>query len=190
MNTFNPKRSQAIGILRMTGQIKYKLYNYNMLKAPIPSDEDKRLEAVHRLAILDTEKEERFDAITREAVSRLDVPISMVTILDSKREWFKSCTGLDEKEGERAVSFCGHALMTQNMFVIEDTYKDPRFADNPMVIGSPYIRFYAGFALFDYKTRQPIGVFCVKDTKPRTLSIQEIGIIIELADRAEKELNK
>jgi len=161
-----------------------------MQKAPIPNDEDKRLEAVHRLAILDTKPEERFDAITMEAVKRLNVPISMVTILDSKREWFKSCTGLDEKEGERAVSFCGHALMAQNMFVIEDTYKDPRFADNPMVIGPPFIRFYAGFALFDHKTHQPVGVFCVKDTKPRTLSIQEMGIIFELADRAEKELNK
>jgi GAF domain-containing protein len=166
------------------------MHNYSMQNAPIPNDEDKRLEAVHRLAILDTKPEERFDVITREAVEKLQVPISMVTILDSKREWFKSCTGLNEKEGERAVSFCGHALMAQNMFVIEDTYKDPRFADNPMVIGPPFIRFYAGFALFDNKTRQPVGVFCVKDTKPRTLSIQEMGIIFELADRAEKELNK
>jgi GAF domain-containing protein len=161
-----------------------------MQKAPIPDNENERLEAVHRLAILDTKPEERFDVITREAVSRLSVPISMVTILDSKREWFKSCAGLAEKEGERAVSFCGHALMAQNMFVIEDTLKDPRFADNPMVIGHPFIRFYAGFALFDYKTHQPVGVFCVKDKKPRTLTIQEMGIIFELADRAEKELNK
>ena len=121
-----------------------------MLKAPIPNDEDKRLEAVHRLAILDTKPEERFDDITKEAVERLHVPISMVTILDSKREWFKSCTGLNETEGERAVSFCGHALMAKNMFIIEDTYKDPCFADNPMVVGPPFIRFYAGFALFEH----------------------------------------
>ena len=161
-----------------------------MIKAPILQDEDKRLEAVHRLAILDTKPEERFDAITREAVKRLGVPMSMVTILDSNREWFKSCTGLDEKEGERAVSFCGHALMAQNMFVIEDTHQDPRFADNPLVVGPPFIRFYAGFALFDQKTSQPVGVFCVKDTKPRILNIQETGIIFELAERAEKEINK
>lgn len=161
-----------------------------MLNAPIPNDEDKRLEAVHRLAILDTKPEERFDVITREAVERLNVPISMVTILDSQREWYKSCTGLDQKEGDRAISFCGHALMATNMFIIEDTLKDPRFADNPMVVGFPFIRFYAGFALFDYKTNQPIGVFCVKDKKPRTLTIQEMGIIFDLADRAEKELNK
>ena len=161
-----------------------------MQSALIPKDEDKRLEAVHRLAILDTKPEERFDILTREAVEKLHVPISMVTILDAEREWFKSCTGLDQKEGGRAVSFCGHALLAENMFVVEDTLKDPRFADNPMVIGYPFIRFYAGLALFDYKTRQPIGVFCVKDVKPRKLTTQEMGIIFDLADRAEKELNK
>ncbi len=155
----------------------------------MPNDEDKRLEAVHRLAILDTKPEERFDFITREAVEKLHVPISTITILDSKREWFKSCTGLDQKEGERAISFCGHALMATNMFIVEDTLKDPRFADNPMVVGSPFIRFYAGIALFDHKTRQPVGVFCVKDIKPRKLTTEETGIIIDLSERAEKELN-
>jgi GAF domain-containing protein len=114
----------------------------------------------------------------------------MVSILDSDREWFKSCVGLDKKEGDRSVSFCGHALLAENIFIVEDTLKDPRFADNPMVMGFPFIRFYAGIALFDYKTRQPIGVFCVKDTKPRKFTVAEIGILVDLADRAEKELNK
>lgn len=160
-----------------------------MQNAPIPNDEDKRLEAVHRLAILDTEPEERFDVLTREAVEKLKVPMSMVTILDTNREWFKSCIGFDKKEGDRAASFCGHALLATNIFIIEDTLKDPRFVDNPMVIGSPFIRFYAGVALFDHKTRQPIGVFCVKDTKPRKLTTEEIGTVIDLANRAERELN-
>ena len=161
-----------------------------MQNAPIPTDENKRLEAVHQMAILDTEPEERFDVLTREAVDKLKVPMSMVSILDSDREWFKSCIGLDKKEGDRAVSFCGHALLATNVFIIEDTLKDSRFVDNPMVVEFPFIRFYAGVALFDHKTRQPIGVFCVKDTKPRKLTTEEIGIIIDLADRAEKELNK
>lgn len=161
-----------------------------MQDAPIPSDENKRLEAVHRLAILDTKPEERFDVLTREAVERLKVPMSMVSILDSDREWFKSCIGFDKTEGSRAVSFCGHALLAKNIFIVEDTLKDPRFSNNPMVIGSPFIRFYAGIALFDYKTRQPIGVFCVKDTKPRKFSVVEIAFMIDLANRAEKELNK
>ncbi len=161
-----------------------------MQKAPIPKDEDKRLEAVHKLAILDTKPEERFDIITREAVRKIKVPISMVTILDSKREWFKSCVGLDAKEGERGASFCGHALLSQSIFIVEDTLEDSRFLDNPMVVGPPFIRFYAGCALFDHKTKQPVGVFCVKDTKPRILSMEEIGTIIELADLAEKEINR
>jgi len=157
--------------------------------APIPKDENIRIEAVHRMAILDTKPEERFDRLTKEAVDRLKVPISTITIIDSKREWFKSCQGLDEKEGERAVSFCGHALLAQNIFIVEDTLKDDRFKDNPMVIGHPFIRFYAGIAILDHKTGQPVGVFCVKDTKPRTFSISEINILIDLADRAEKEIN-
>ncbi|MBI3888855.1 GAF domain-containing protein [Candidatus Nomurabacteria bacterium] len=161
-----------------------------MQDAPIPVDEEKRIEAVHRLAILDTKPEERFDILTQEVVKKLNVSMSMVTILDSNREWFKSCVGLDKKEGDRAASFCGHALLAKNIFVVEDTLKDPRFADNPMVVGFPFIRFYAGVALFDYKTRQPIGVFCVKDTKPKKLTVQEIAIIIDLANKAEKELNK
>jgi GAF domain-containing protein len=161
-----------------------------MQKAPIPNDENKRIEAVHRLAILDTEPEERFDVLTNEVVKKLNVSMAMVTILDTNREWFKSCVGLDKKEGDRAASFCGHALLAQNIFVVEDTLKDPRFADNPMVVGFPFIRFYAGVALFDYKTRQPIGVFCVKDTKPKKLTVGEISVILELANKAEKELNK
>ena len=160
-----------------------------MQNAPIPNDENKRIEAVHRLAILDTEPEERFDVLTREAAEKLKVSMSMVSILDSDREWYKSCVGFNKKEGGRAESFCGHALLATNIFIVEDTLKDPRFADNPTVIGEPFIRFYAGIALFDHKTRQPIGVFCVKDTKPKKLTVQEIGVLIDLANKAEKELN-
>lgn len=161
-----------------------------MQKAPIPTNEDERIKVVHNLAILDTEPEERFDSLTQEAVKKLNVAMSMVTIIDSGREWYKSCVGFNQKEGDRSVSFCGHALLATHIFVVEDALKDPRFADNPMVKNYPFIRFYAGVALFDYKTRQPIGVFCVKDTKPKKLTTEEIAIIIDLAGRAEKELNK
>ncbi|MFA6463868.1 MAG: GAF domain-containing protein [Candidatus Paceibacterota bacterium] len=161
-----------------------------MQNAPIPDNEDERLVAVHNMAILDTEPEERFDALTKEAIEKLKVPISIISILDSDREWFKSCQGVDQKEGKRSISFCGHALLAKNIFIVEDTQKDPRFLDNPMVIGFPYIRFYAGIALFDYETGLPVGVFCIKDTKPRQLTLEEISTIADLADRAEKELNK
>jgi len=161
-----------------------------MKKAPMPKNEKERMKAVRRTAILDTRPEKRFDRLTKEAVKKIKVPISTLTILDAKREWFKSCQGLDQKEGERAISFCGHALLAKNVFFVEDTLEDPRFADNPMVIGSPYIRFYGGIALVDHKTGHYVGVFCIKDTKPRTLSAEEVDIFVDLADRAEKELNK
>jgi GAF domain-containing protein len=161
-----------------------------MKSTPMPENEKERLEAVHKMAILDTESESRFDDITREATEKLKVPISTITILDEKREWFKSYQGLSKREGERAVSFCGHALLAKNIFFVEDTLKDPRFADNPMVVGSPYIRFYGGIALVDHKSGQYVGVFCVKDTKPRSLTAEEVETFIDLADRAEKELNK
>jgi GAF domain-containing protein len=161
-----------------------------MKEAPIPDNEKERIAAVHKMAILDTQSETRFDDITKEAVKKLKVPISTITILDSKREWFKSYQGLNKREGERAISFCGHALLVRNIFFVEDTLKDPRFTDNPMVTGSPYIRFYGGIALLDHKTGQSVGVFCIKDTKPRTLSAKEVETFIDLADRAKNELNK
>jgi GAF domain-containing protein len=163
-----------------------------MKKAPIPENEKERIEAVHKMAILDTESEERFDSLTREAMEKLKMPMSTVTIMDSNREWFKSHPGIEEQEGLRENSFCGHALLARDIFIVEDTLKDERFFDNPMVIGKPFVRFYAGVALFDrkHKTGLPIGVFCVKDTKPRKFDVEEIQILIDLAIRAEKELNK
>ncbi|MDO8664558.1 MAG: GAF domain-containing protein, partial [Candidatus Liptonbacteria bacterium] len=94
-----------------------------------------------------------------------------------------------QKEGERATSFCGHTILGKGMFLIEDTLKDSRFADNPTVTGFPFIRFYAGVTLSDYKTDQAVGVFCVKDNKPRSFSKEEMAILIDLAKRAENYLN-
>ncbi len=157
---------------------------------PIPTDEKERLEAVHRMAILDTQPESRFDSITKEATRLLDVSISTITILDSKREWFKSCTGLDQTEADRAISFCAYALVVKDLFIVNDTLEDERFKNNPMVIGHPYIRFYAGQSLLDFDSGHAVGVFCIKDTKPRSLSLEQIGIFLELARKAETEINK
>jgi len=160
-----------------------------MILAPVPENERERLEALHRLAIMDTDPEKRFDDITKEAIEKLHVPISTITIVDEEREWFKSSQGMNTKEGRRSTSFCGHALLASNIFIVEDTLEDERFKDNPMVVGEPYIRFYAGISLRDYKTHLPIGVFCIKDIKPQKLTLEKINILMELAGRAEKELN-
>lgn len=161
-----------------------------MILAPIPENEKERLIALHNLAILDTEPEKRFDFITKEVKDKLNVPISTLTIIDKDREWFKSKQGVEAKEGKREISFCGHALLATEIFIVEDTLKDDRFKDNPMVVGEPYVRFYAGISLRDHKTKQPVGVLCIKDMKPRKLSLDEINILMDLSSQAEREINK
>lgn len=161
-----------------------------MPPALIPEDEKDRLNAVRSLNILDTPPEERFDILTREAVEKFQVPISTISIIDADREWFKSCQGVKTREGARAISFCGHALLSRYILIVENTLNDPRFADNPAVVGEPYIKFYAGMELTNKKTSKTVGVFCIKDTKPRKMSTKEIGTFIQLARRAEEELNR
>lgn len=159
-----------------------------MQQAPIPQNEEERLLSLHALGLLDTEPDERFDRITRMATKIFNAPISTLTLIDANREWFKSCEGLPGREGDRAISFCGHALLAPTIFVIPDTLKDPRFADNPMVVGKPFIRFYAGVPIMS-ADGQRVGVFCIKDTKPRTFSKQDEDILFGLASWAELEVN-
>lgn len=161
-----------------------------MQKAPIPTFEKERVCAVQSLNILDTATEERFDRLTKEAVKRFSVPISTITIVDENREWYKSAQGLDVREGPRDISFCGHALMAEDILVIEDTLADPRFADNPMVRGRPFIRFYAGKSLYDQKSNLPVGVFCIKGLEPKKMNLDDINDFLDLAREAEEEINK
>ncbi|MCX6716022.1 MAG: GAF domain-containing protein [Candidatus Taylorbacteria bacterium] len=161
-----------------------------MLKAPIPNNENERLCAVQGLKLLDTATEERFDRITKKALERFSVPISTITLIDRDREWFKSVQGLPEREGPRDISFCGHALMSEVMLIIEDTLLDSRFADNPMVKSTPNIRFYAGKSLYEKESNMPVGVFCIKDYKPRKMSLDDINGFLDLAHEAEVEINR
>lgn len=159
-----------------------------MKQAPIPKNELRRIASLSAMDILDTPPEERFDRLTKSATFIFHVPISTLTLIDANREWFKSCQGLSKTEGERAISFCGHALVEDETLVIEDTLKDKRFADNPLVIGEPYIRFYAGVPITN-RENQRIGVFCIKDIKPRAFSKQDKEVLEGLASWAELEIN-
>ena len=152
-------------------------------------EETERLNIVKTLNILDTKPEERFDKITKAATEKLNVPISTITIVDEKREWFKSQQGLNMREGPRDISFCGHALLADDIFIVEDTFKDERFKNNPYVKAEPPIRFYAGVSLKHAETHLPIGVFCIKDYSPRKLSLEELDNFLELAKEAEYQLN-
>lgn len=154
----------------------------------IPIDEKERLTALYHLKVLDTLPEERFDRITKLATDLFKVPISTITLVDSDREWFKSCQGLDVREGKRAISFCGHAILEEEEFVINDTLKDKRFKNNPLVTEKPKIRFYAGIPLRSADGLK-VGVFCIKDTKPRKFSKKQIENLKRIAKWAEIELN-
>lgn len=158
------------------------------LQAPIYPEEEDRLKSLYAMRLLDTPPEERFDRITKLAQQIFKVPISTITLVDSQREWFKSCQGLPAKEGGRAISFCGHAIYADDIFIIPDTKNDERFRNNPMVVGNPYIRFYAGVPLKTTDGKR-IGVFCIKDTKPRKLNKEKISLLKSLANWAEIELN-
>jgi len=160
-----------------------------MQVAPIPKNENERLAALKKLKLLDTPPEERFDRITRIATQLFGMPISTVTMVDDRREWFKSVKGLPDKEGERAVSFCGHAMLEDDMLVIPDAKLDERFADNPMVVGKPFIRSYAGVPLKSIDG-QSVGAFCVKGHEPRVFTEAEKDILRGLAKWAELEMNQ
>nr|WP_279623873.1 GAF domain-containing protein [Aeromonas veronii] len=101
----------------------------------VPDNEPLRLDALRRLAILDSPAEERFDRITRMARNMFDVPIALVSLVDENRQWFKSCCGLPVLETPQDISFCGHAILGEELFVVEDAAQDPRFSDNPLVTG-------------------------------------------------------
>lgn len=147
-----------------------------MTPAPIPADEDERLSALRELLLLDTPPEERFDRLARFVAEQLDVPIALLTLVDGQRQWFKARVGIDATETPRDISFCGHAIMKNDVFIVEDASRDPRFSDNPLVTGEPHIRFYAGAPL-SAPGGHRIGTLCVIDTVPRTLGPVELSIL-------------
>ncbi len=160
---------------------------FRWVRASIDEGEVERLAALRALNLLDTAPEERFDRFTRIAAALFDTPVSLVTLVDENRQWFKSCVGTDQCETSREVSFCAHALKNADIMIVPDALADPRFADNPMVTGGPRVRFYAGAPL-RVSGGLCVGTLCVLDTRPRILSDQEIGLLRDMAALVEKEL--
>ncbi len=159
-----------------------------MLKPAIPDDEKNRITALNALKILDTSYDESYDRITRLTQALFSVPICLVSLVDTNRQWFKSCIGLPVRETGRDISFCGHAILGDEPFIINDASKDERFADNPLVTAEPHIRFYAGLPL---KTLDgsAIGTLCIIDREPRSLSEAELVIFNDLGEMVERELH-
>ena len=159
------------------------------LKTPeLPKSEDKRLATLNSLDILDTPVEERFDRITRIAQKTFNVSTVLVSLVDQNRQWFKSSVGLDAKETTRELSFCGHAIHSEKVFVIPDALEDERFADNPLVLGDPKIRFYAGYPV-KAGNGEILGTLCLLDSKPRSLDEDEIETLKDLGAVVERELS-
>ncbi|MCK5858212.1 ATP-binding protein [Abyssibacter sp.] len=152
-------------------------------------DERARCEALWDLNILDTPPEARFDRLTRLAQQLFGVEIALVSLVDADRQWFKSRQGLEVSETARSVSFCSHAIDHDRPLVIEDTLQDDRFAENPLVVGEPHIRFYAGCPL-----KGPggylIGTLCIIDPKPRRFSDQDRDALRVLGELVEVELRE
>jgi phosphoribosyl 1,2-cyclic phosphodiesterase/CheY-like chemotaxis protein len=155
--------------------------------APLPTDEGRRLDALHALRVLDTPPEERFDRYTRIAAGLFDVPIAMVSLIDRDRQWFKSRQGFHATETPRETAFCAHTILDRHVLQVPDALQDPRFADNPVVAGPPRVRFYAGAPLAA-PDGSLVGSLCVIDKRPRQLDSQQLTLLRDLADLVEAEL--
>ena len=157
------------------------------IRATIPADEERRIASLRELKILDTEPEERFDRVTRLAAALFDVPMALITLVDEERQWFKSCLGSSAKETSRDAAFCAHVVYSREPMIIPDAFQDVRFADNPLVINEPRIRFYAGYPL-TLDDGSCIGTLCLLDTRPRTLEGPDLERLHDLADITLREI--
>ncbi|CAM3624681.1 GAF domain-containing protein [Halomonas sp. FME1] len=160
------------------------------MQAPdTPHNETQRLAALHALHVLDTPKDQAFERMTQLARDLFDVPIALVSLVDKERQWFKSHQGLDACETSRELSFCAHAIYHETPLVIEDTLKDKRFFDNPLVNDAPHIRFYAGYPLRPLNG-MAAGTLCLIDSQPRPFSERDLMLLGSLAAQVEELLRQ
>ncbi|MDE2477550.1 MAG: GAF domain-containing protein, partial [Betaproteobacteria bacterium] len=157
------------------------------LAAPQPEREAERLQALERLGVLDTPPEPLFDQLAACAARVLEAPVAAVSLIDSRRQWFKALAGSQAagwpRETPREVSLCGHAIAGEGLFEVPDASADPRFAANPLVTGEPGLRFYAGVPLRGSEGL-PVGTLCILDFRPRRLSPSQREMLQALAEQA------
>ena len=158
-----------------------------MLSAPIPVNEVERIKKLHDLEILDTQEEQAYDDLTLLAAQICDVPIALISLIDTDRQFLKSHHGLDINEISRELGFCPHAILDNNLTIVEDTGKDDRFHDNPLVTSGPKIKFYAGAPLI-FSNDIRVGTLCVVDYKSRKLTDNQQKTLEALARQVVAQL--
>lgn len=146
---------------------------------PTGPGEADRCATLRDLGILDTPSDDNFDAAVKLASLSFGVPVALVALIDEHREWFKAITGWQTREAPREVAFCNYTILQDDVLVAEDATLDPRFSQNPLVTGAPYIRFYAGVPV-GLDNEQHLGTLCIIDTKPRRFSKKDADLLKEL----------
>ncbi len=160
-----------------------------MQEARLPKNEASRIATLHGFGILDTPREDRFDRYTRISARTFDMPIALISLVDRHRQWFKSSVGIGTSEMPRDISFCGHAILGDGVFEVRNARLDPRFRDNPLVMGPPRIRFYAGAPL-KAPNGHRLGTLCIIDRLPHELDDDEKSMLQTLADMVVGEITK
>lgn len=157
------------------------------MPAPLPANETERLDALRRYEILDTLREAEFDDLARLAAHICQTPISLITLIDAERQWFKSAVGRGGSETPREIAFCAYTILGSDPLIVPDARKDERFAGNPQVTSSPHIRFYAGVPLIT-PDAYALGSLCVVDTRPRNLSEERREALVALGRQVARQL--
>lgn len=157
------------------------------MTAPIPKNEKKRLKVLWQYEVLDTVPEEVFDDLTELAARICEAPIALISLVDEKRQWFKSKVGLTADETSRGVSFCSYAITQPDLFIVPDATRDERFVNNPLVTSEPNIRFYAGAPLVT-PDGHALGTLCVIDKVPRELRLEQKQALRILAHHVVSQL--
>lgn len=160
-----------------------------MIEAPKPDNEHDRQCTLEHLRLLNTPSEKRFDRITAFLAGEFAMPIALISLVDKDRQWFKSKTGLAAQHMPRTMSFCAHAVFTSQPLIVPDALLDARFADNPLVTGQPFIRFYAGAPLITH-SGHVIGTLCMIDTQPRTLDDLDLVILSSVRNLVMQEIER
>jgi len=162
-----------------------------MLKAPIPPDEPRRMQTLREYGILDTAPEAVYDDIAHVCAGVCDTPIALIALIDGTRNWFKARVGVEEEltESPRDISFCGHAILGNEIFEVTDAMADERFADNPLVASQPLIRYYAGAPLITPDGFK-LGTICAIDVRPRRLSEAQRDTLIALSRLVMRQLDR